>query len=186
MPFDFKKLDIPGLVLIEPRIFTDTRGSFAELYKYPDFQKFGIDKQFLQINRSASRRGVVRGLHYQKEPAAQGKWVGVMSGKIFDVALDLRKGSPHYGKWIGVNLSSEDQKMIYVPAGFAHGFCALSETADVIYYCTQLFSPEHERGVLWNDPALRIEWPVRKPIVSEKDCQYPTLDKADNNFVYRQ
>ncbi|KKO20673.1 MAG: dTDP-4-dehydrorhamnose 3,5-epimerase [Candidatus Brocadia sp.] len=184
MPFSFKKLAIPEVLLIEPAVFPDTRGAFAELYKYPDFFRAGIPKQIVQINYSRSDRYVLRGLHYQKNPMAQGKIMSVLSGEIFDVAVDIRQGSPSYRKWVCETLSSANMKMLYIPEGFAHGFCVLSEKAEITYQCTNTYSPEHERGILWNDPDLAIPWPLNHPLLSEKDGRFPPLKNADNNFVY--
>jgi len=185
MPFEFERLEIPDVILIKPKVFTDERGLFMETYKYSDFAEFGIKERFVQDNHSKSiKKGVLRGLHYQKYPVAQGKLIRVVQGEIFDVAVDIRKGSPYYGKWIGVILSSENKNILYIPPGFAHGFCTLSDVIDLIYKCTNVYSPEYERGIIWNDPNIGIEWPVENPILSKRDLQLPTLDKADNNFVY--
>jgi len=184
LPFNFKKLDIPDVILIEPQIFNDERGFFAETYKYPDFKQFGIDKRIVQVNHSSSKKGVLRGLHFQKNPMAQGKFVITVVGEVFDVAVDIRKDSPYYGKWISKVLSSENRRMLYIPEGFAHGFCVLSDTAEVIYYCTNVYSSECDRGIVWNDPQLDIAWPIEKPILSKKDANLPILDKVDNNFAY--
>ena len=184
MPFTFKKLEIADVLLIEPKVFQDSRGIFAEIYKYSDFFQSGITKQIAQINYSKSERNVLRGLHYQKNPLAQGKLVRVISGEIFDIAVDIRYSSPHYGKWVSVMLSAENMKMLYVPEGFAHGFCVTSDQAEIMYHCTSTYSPEHERGILWNDPALNIQWPIENPIVSERDIKASLLMYADNNFVY--
>ncbi|MFO0792870.1 MAG: dTDP-4-dehydrorhamnose 3,5-epimerase [Candidatus Brocadiaceae bacterium] len=186
MPFTFKKLEIPDVLLIEPKVFPDKRGFFAEIYKYADFFQSGITKQIVQINYSKSEKNVLRGLHYQKNPSAQGKLVRVISGEIFDIAVDIRYSSPHYGKWVGVTLSAENMKMLYIPEGFAHGFCVTSDQAEITYHCTNVYSPEHERGILWNDPELNIQWPIKNPIVSEKDIRSPLLMYADNNFVYEK
>ncbi|NWF98335.1 MAG: dTDP-4-dehydrorhamnose 3,5-epimerase [Nitrospirae bacterium] len=184
MPFAFKKLFIPEVVLIEPEIFSDSRGFFAETYKFSDFTEAGIKEFFIQDNYSFSHRGVLRGLHYQKNPDAQAKLVQCLKGKIFDVAVDIRKGSPYYCKWISVELSEENRLMLYIPVGFAHGFVVLSETAEVIYKCTKEYSPSCDRGVIWNDPDINIKWPVSEPILSEKDKKHPCLKEADNNFIY--
>ncbi|MCC7211468.1 MAG: dTDP-4-dehydrorhamnose 3,5-epimerase [Candidatus Brocadia sp.] len=184
MPFSFKKLAIPEVLLIEPKVFPDARGIFAELYKYPDFFHGGITKQIVQINYSRSEKYVLRGLHYQKNPMAQGKIMRVLSGEIFDVAVDIRQGSPSYRKWVGEILSSEKMNMLYIPEGFAHGFCVLSEIAEICYQCTNTYSPEHERGILWNDPEVAIPWPLNNPILSEKDAHFPFLKDTDNNFIY--
>lgn len=184
MAFRFKKLRIPDIVLIEPDIHEDDRGYFLEVYKMTDFEKFGINKAFVQVNHSKSSKGVLRGLHYQKSPMDQGKLVYVPEGEIFDVAVDLRLGSPTYGQWAGEILSAQKKNMLYIPEGFAHGFCVTSQTAQVIYYCTEVYSPERERGVRWNDPNLDIMWPAKKPILSKRDSAWPSLSEADNDFVY--
>jgi len=184
MAFSFRQLKNSDVVLIEPDVFGDERGFFAEIYKFSDFKQFGINKRFVQTNHSKSARGVLRGLHYQLNPAAQGKLVYVVAGEIFDAAVDIRKGSPGYGKWVGEVLSSNNKKMLYIPEGFAHGFCVLSDTAEMIYYCTKEFAPELDRGIIWNDSKIKIDWPVKNPILSEKDAQLPVLEKAENNFVY--
>ncbi len=178
MPFEFQKTELEGVILITPRRFPDDRGEFAELYQHSTFAKEGIDSQFVQVNYSKSKKGVVRALHYQLPPKAQGKLVQAAHGSVFDVAVDIRKGSPTYGKWVGVTLSATERNMLYIPAGFAHGFCALEEDAELVYYCTNEYSPEHERGILWNDPAINIAWPVDTPIISDRDACYPVLKDA--------
>lgn len=155
-----------------------------ETYKYSDFVGVDIKAHFVQDNYSRSSVGVLRGLHYQKEPDAQGKLVQCLQGKIFDVAADIRKGSPTFGRWVSAELSRENGRMLYVPPGFAHGFLVLSESADVIYKCTHEYSPENDRGVIWNDPDLNIEWPLKNPFLSEKDGRHPFLKEIDNNFEY--
>ncbi len=185
MPFTYKNLELPGVVLIEPKKFADPRGFFAEIYKGSDFRQAGVSKPIAQINYSKSEKNVLRGLHYQKDPMAQGKMMQVIDGKIFDVAVDLRKGSPTYGRWIGEELSSDNLKILYIPEGFAHGFCVLSDNAMITYYCTNTYAPEHERGIIWNDPDLNITWPVKAPLISERDSKFSTLKEADNNFIYR-
>lgn len=184
MPFDFKKLDIQEVFLIKPNSFEDQRGFFMETFKESDFIKNGIDTKFMQDNFSHSVRGVIRGLHYQTNPKAQAKLVSVITGKIFDVAVDIRKGSPTYGKWVGEILSQENHKMLYIPEGFAHGFCVLSEQADVLYKVNQEYSPENEKGILWNDDEIKIKWPINNPILSQKDLKLPLLKDTDNNFEY--
>lgn len=182
MPFIFKRLEIPDVVLVQPKVFEDERGFFMETYKYPDFVEAGIKEHFLQSNHTRSiKKGILRGLHYQKNPMAQGKLVRVVIGEIFDVAVDIRKSSPYYGKWVGVIMSSKN--MLYIPPGFAHGFCTLSDVTEVTYQCTNIYSLEDERGIMWNDPNVKIDWPVKNPVLSEKDSNLPTLDKADNNFA---
>jgi dTDP-4-dehydrorhamnose 3,5-epimerase len=186
MPFDFRKLEIPGLILIEPKVFEDGRGFFMETYKMPDFIATGIEGNFVQENHSRSSKGVLRGLHYQNPPFAQGKLVRVIRGEIFDVSVDIRRGSPTWGKWVGVILSEENKNVLYVPAGLAHGFCVLSKIAEVIYKTTNVYSAESEAGIIWNDEDLNIEWPVKKPILSEKDRRWPTLKNADIRFHYKE
>lgn len=184
MPFEFSQLEIPGPVLIRPRIFDDGRGFFLELYKHSDFVIAGITPYLVQDNFSQSSQGVLRGLHYQKNPRAQGKMVLCMKGRIFDVAVDIRKGSPHFAKWVGVELTDENRHMLYVPPGFAHGFQVLSEKAEVMYKCTDEYSPSDERGIIWNDPDIAIDWPLSQPVLSSKDKVNPRLLDADNNFEY--
>jgi dTDP-4-dehydrorhamnose 3,5-epimerase len=181
MPFECEKTRLPEVMLIKAKLFKDNRGYFAELYKASDFKKTGITKTFVQVNVSFSTKGVVRGLHYQLSPCGQGKLVSVISGEIFDVAVDIRQGSPGYGTWVGENLSAENGKLLYIPEGFAHGFMIVSDTARVMYQCTAEYSAAHERGVFWNDPALNIQWPVTKAILSDKDAVLPVLAKAEKN-----
>ena len=175
MPFEFKKLDIPEILLISPRVRTDSRGFFVETYKHSEFAAAGAADVFVQENHSRSARGVLRGLHFQRAPKAQTKLIRVVSGKIYDVAVDIRPGSATRGKWVGVELSADDQQSIYIPGWCAHGFCVLSEHAEVVYHTSAEYSPEHESGVLWNDPALGITWPVANPLVSDRDKQWPGL-----------
>ena len=184
MPFSFKKLDMPEIILVESQPFPDDRGYFMESFKESVFIKNGINTKFVQDNFSHSTKGVLRGLHYQKSPKAQAKLVTALRGEIFDVAVDIRKNSPTYGKWLGETLSEKNHKLLYIPEGFAHGFCALSEEADVLYKVNNEYSPEHEKGILWNDPEMDIAWPIDKPILLEKDLLLPVLKNADNNFVY--
>ncbi len=182
VPFDFRRLEIPDLILIRPQVFNDARGFFLEIYKHADFAAAGISEHFVQDNYSRSVRGALRGLHYQKNPMAQGKLVCCIRGTLFDVAVDIRSGSPRYGKWLGVELSGESRQMLYVPPGFAHGFQVLSESAEVLYKCTQEYSPADDRGIIWNDPDIQVSWPVSNPILSGKDKTHPVLRNADNNF----
>jgi len=184
VPFDFRQMNIPGLMLIEPKAFGDDRGFFLEIYKHTDFSKAGIIEHFVQDNFSSSVKGVLRGLHYQKEPRAQGKLVRCMKGSIFDVAVDIRKGSPTYGRWAGVELSAENSLMLYVPTGFAHGFLTLSEMAEVLYKCTAEYSPADDRGIIWNDPDINIAWVEQAPLLSGKDAVLPPLRSADHEFRY--
>jgi len=167
-------IDIPGVLVIEPKVFRDRRGFFVETYHVQRYEDAGITERFVQDNYSRSVRSTLRGLHFQ-EPHAQGKLVMAVEGTVYDVVVDVRKGSPSFGKWYGAELSAENLWQIYVPPGCAHGFCVISETAAFLYKCTDYYSPENERGVLWNDPALGIVWPVSQPILSAKDQAYPTL-----------
>jgi len=185
MPFTFKRLSIPDVILVEPQLFSDDRGFFYESFRESDFFSNGIDKKFVQDNFSHSVNGVIRGLHFQKAPKAQAKLVTVLKGKIFDVAVDIRKNSPTYGKWVSEILSSDTHNLLYVPEGFAHGFCVVSDEADVLYKVSNEYSQEHERSVIWNDPKLDIQWPIKKPIISNKDNKLSLLENLDNDFVYR-
>ena len=178
----FQRLEIPEVVLIESVVFEDERGFFMETYKHSAFASFGIAERFVQDNHSKSIKGVLRGLHYQKNPKAQGKLVRVVDGEVFDVAVDIRKTAPTYGKWVGEVLSAQNKKMLYIPPEFAHGFCVLSNEAEVVYKATDEYAPETERGIVWNDPDLGITWPVEQPIVSSKDAALPWLKAADNEF----
>ncbi|MBN2007329.1 MAG: dTDP-4-dehydrorhamnose 3,5-epimerase [Anaerolineae bacterium] len=186
MPFTFTPLSIPEIILVKPRVFPDDRGFFLETYQHATFVAAGIPDHFVQTNHSHSTREVLRGLHYQKQPAAQGKLLMVTCGEIFDVAVDIRRGSPTYGRWVGQVLSSDNHYMLYVPPGFAHGFCVLSEEMDLIYQVTSEYSVAHERGIIWNDPTIGVGWPVETPILSLRDTQQPCLQDADNNFVYEE
>lgn len=184
MPFTFTRLGIPEVVLIKPETFVDERGFFMETYSYKYFAAFGIKDGFVQDNHSLSKGFVLRGLHYQKEPMAQAKLVRCTRGAIFDVAADIRKGSPTYGLWVGAELSEENKLQLYVPRGFAHGFCALSEKTEVVYKVDSLYSPGDERGIIYNDPDLSITWPLNNPLLSAKDAKHPLLKNADNDFTY--
>ncbi len=183
MPFSFEKTAIEDVIVITPRVFNDDRGFFMETYKSSDFINNGIKEDFVQDNHSKSSKGVLRGLHYQKAPKAQAKIVRCVKGAIFDVAVDIRKGSKTYGKWVGVELTEENKKMLYIPAGFAHGFCVRSEIAEICYKSSDEYSPENDRGIMWNDPEIGIDWNLdSEPIISEKDAKHPLLKDADNNF----
>lgn len=176
---------IPGVYLIELNIARDRRGCFAETHHEQRYQEAGITERFVQDNYSRSVRNTLRGLHFQ-EPHAQGKLVMVLEGIIYDVVVDVRKGSPSFGKWYGVELSGENLRQIYIPPGCAHGFCVTSETAAFMYKCTEYYSPRDERGIIWNDPALGIAWPVTTPILSEKDQAHRTLAEMDAELpLYR-
>ncbi len=184
MPFRFQRLSIPDIILIEPRTFEDRRGLFMETYKRSEFVANGIAEEFVQSNYSHSIRGTLRGLHYQKHPQAQGKLVIALRGAVFDVAVDIRTGSPTYGQWVGAVLSDENFHMLYIPVGFAHGFCVLSEEADFLYQVTAEYAPQLDRGIAWNDPDIGIRWPISEPLLSPKDAQLPPLREADIDFVY--
>jgi len=177
MPFEFKKLSFPGLVLIKPKVFEDERGFFLERYKKTDFEAFGITTEFIQDNHSKSKLGVLRGLHFQKKPFEQAKLIRCIKGKIFDVVVDLRRDSPTFSKHYSVELSEENKLMLYIPRGFAHGFQVLSEEAEVIYKVDNVYAPAYESGIIWNDPTLKIDWPIKEPILSEKDKNWPTFQE---------
>jgi dTDP-4-dehydrorhamnose 3,5-epimerase len=182
MPFTFNRLEIPEVILVTPTIYRDPRGMFVETYKYSEFAHGGIAEQFVQDNQSESKRNVLRGLHYQKNPAAQGKLVRCTGGRIFDVAVDLRKSSPTYKKWLGIELSDENNYMLYIPPAFAHGFVALSDEAVVSYKCTREYSREHDAGVRWDDPSIGVKWPGKEFLVSEKDKALPLLSDGGVGF----
>jgi dTDP-4-dehydrorhamnose 3,5-epimerase len=174
---------LPGVLIIEPQVFADRRGFFLESYHLARYAEHGIDVAFVQDNHSRSTRGTLRGLHYQAPPG-QAKLVRVAVGEVFDVAVDIRWGSPTYGRWVGVTLSAENHRQLYIPTGFAHGFCVVSESADFLYKVTSYYDPTAERGVAWDDPALGIEWPVEDPILSDRDRQHPRLADAAREYVY--
>jgi len=169
------KTPIDGLLIIEPKVFADSRGVFYEVYSESRYKEHGIPR-FVQDNHSVSKKGVLRGLHYQIN-SEQDKLVRVTQGEIFDVAVDIRKQSPTYGRWWGLSLSETNNLQLYIPVGFAHGFCVSSESAEVLYKCSDYYSPEDERGILWSDPNLAIDWPIKDPILSEKDAVYPLFSE---------
>jgi dTDP-4-dehydrorhamnose 3,5-epimerase len=170
---------LPGVMLVEPKVFGDARGFFFESWNAQAFAEAGIDAQFVQDNHSRSAGGVLRGLHYQlRQP--QGKLVRVIQGSAFDVAVDIRRSSPDFGRWVGVELSQENRRMLWVPPGFAHGFLALSETCEFLYKASEYYAPQHERAILWNDPDLAIAWPLNgEPVLSAKDAGAPRLKDAE-------
>ncbi|MDQ0232759.1 dTDP-4-dehydrorhamnose 3,5-epimerase [Metabacillus malikii] len=178
--------NLDGVIIIEPNVFGDHRGWFMETYNESNFLDAGINVKFVQDNQSFSAvKGTLRGLHYQLNPKAQTKLVRCTRGSIFDVAIDIRKGSPTYGNWFGVELSAKNNKQLLVPKGFEHGFLTLTENVEVQYKVDELYAPECDRGILWNDPTIGIEWPIDiEPILSEKDQKAPLLKNADNNFNY--
>lgn len=176
--------DFPGLMIVEPKVFEDERGYFYESYNKTRFREQGIDIGFIQDNQSKSSYGVTRGLHYQLNPRAQTKLIRVIQGTIWDVVVDIRRNSPTYGKWFGIELSEENKKQLLIPKGFAHGFSVLSETAVVLYKCDDLYSPSDERGIIYNDPFLNIDWKVESSgmILSAKDLKHPGFEQAEKNF----
>ncbi len=176
VPFEFKKLEIPDVILVSPKVFGDERGFFMESYKKSDFVENGIAAEFIQDNHSKSSKGVLRGLHYQLHPRPQAKLVRCSKGKIFDVAVDIRKDSPTFGNWVGEILSEDNKNMLYIPVGFAHGFVVLSDEAELLYKASSEFAPELDRGVRWNDLDININWGIDfEPLVSEKDAVQPFL-----------
>ena len=182
MPFRFRELEIPGVVVAEAVSFEDSRGSLAELYKESAFADNGIPGGFVQDNLSHSSQDTLRGLHFQMHPKAQGKLVIPLSGVIFDVAVDIRRGSPTYRQWVGEELSADKRQMMYVPEGFAHGFCVLSDDADVLYKMTAEYAPELEAGIRWDDPSIAVRWPVASPRLSGRDAKLPMLADVPHNF----
>lgn len=182
----FYTTDIPGLMIFEPKVFEDNRGYFFESYNQQVFASAGINNSFIQDNQSSSSYGVIRGLHYQNHPHAQSKLVRVINGAILDIAVDIRKGSPFYGKSFGIELSSDNKKQLFIPSGFAHGFSVISEKAEVAYKSDGFYNKESEAGICYSDPALNIDWkiPPDKIIVSDKDIQLPLLADCKNNFVF--
>lgn len=178
--------DFPGVFIIEPAVFKDDRGYFFESYNEQQLSQQGIGMRFVQDNQSFSRYGVIRGLHYQLDPAAQTKLIRVLQGRILDVAVDLRKGSPTFGKHISIELSAENKKQFLIPKGFAHGFSVLSETAEVMYKCDAFYNKASEGGIIYNDPAMAIDWqvPADKVVVSSKDMELPVLAECRNTFVF--
>lgn len=169
-----RKTTLDEVLIIEPDLFPDNRGMFFESYSKRKYAELGITDEFVQDNHSISTRGVLRGLHFQINPG-QAKLVRVTRGEVFDVAVDVRKDSPNFGKWVGIHLSEENHLQAYIPNGFAHGLCVLSETAEFLYKCSDYYSPENERGALWNDPDIGIDWPIENPILSDKDRKNPRL-----------
>ncbi len=188
---NFNKTNIDGVYIIEPKVLGDNRGYFMETYNKEQFDEAGLNMTFVQDNESKSNKGVLRGLHFQRKHS-QGKLVRVTKGEVFDVAVDLRTGSPTYGHWEGVVLNDENKKQFYIPEGFAHGFLVLSDEAVFNYKCTDLYSPEYDGGVMWNDPDINIEWPldmIENILLSEKDKKHPSLKQLDlreyEDFIYR-
>jgi dTDP-4-dehydrorhamnose 3,5-epimerase len=188
MEFKLEETGVRDLLIITPEIFQDDRGFFTETYRKDKFSEFGLDIEFVQDNHSKSAKNVLRGLHFQWDPP-MGKLMRVTQGAAFFVAVDIRVGSPTFSKWIGVEASVENRKQVYAPAGFARGFCVLSEYAEIQYKCTGIYSNKAESGILWNDPAIGIAWPVKEPILSKKDEAAQTLEQwlskdESQNFTY--
>jgi dTDP-4-dehydrorhamnose 3,5-epimerase len=183
---DIVETSLPGVKIIEPKVFGDHRGWFMETYSNAMFQEAGIEIRFVQDNQSFSiGKGTIRGMHYQLKPKAQAKLVRCTNGAIFDVAVDTRKGSPAFGKWVGIELSAENKKQLLIPKGFAHGFMTLTDNAEVQYKVDELYAPEYNRGIFWNDPQIGIVWPIDiTPILSVKDENTPLLSEAENNFIF--
>lgn len=178
------KTTLDGVLVIEPDVFSDERGFFMEAYNESRYRESGISEHFVQDNISVSHKGVLRGLHYQAPPHAQGKLVSVLCGRVLDVAVDIRVGSPTFGKHVRVELSAENKKQLWIPVGFAHGFVALEDDTMFSYKCTDVYAPECDRGILWSDPALGINWGVMNPIVSEKDQRHPLLKDYSGDCVF--
>ena len=176
---------LPGVLILEPTVFGDERGFFMETYHAKRYAERGIDIDFVQDNLSQSVRGTLRGLHFQ-EPHGQGKLVQVIQGSVFDVAVDIRRGSPHFGRWVGVELSEHNKRQFWVPPGFAHGFCVTSESALFFYKCTDFYASECDRAIAWNDPDIDIRWPVEGPLLSARDAAAPRLKDAPVLPVYAQ
>ncbi len=174
-----RQTSLPGVVIIEPKVFSDERGFFMESFNASDFEDAGLPTKFAQDNHSRSVQGVLRGLHYQY-PTWQGKVVRVLVGKVFDVAVDIRRMSPNFGHWFGTELTSENHKQLYVPPGFAHGFCVLSPVAEMVYKTTKRYEATEDAGILWNDPDIAIKWPIDHPILSPKDANAPRLSELPN------
>ena len=182
MATKFNTTSLPGVILIEPQVFEDPRGFFMETFHKKKFAVEGIDRVFVQDNHSHSKRGTLRGLHYQLRHA-QGKLIYVVAGEVFDVAVDIRCGAPTFGKWSGTYISAENKRQLYIPEGFAHGFSVLSETADVIYKCTDFYTPGDEYGIFWADPTIDIDWKIESPVLSKKDSQNPELNQVAKELL---
>jgi len=175
MPFEFERTPLSGLIVIKPKVFRDERGFFLEAFVKKDFESLGIKIDVLQINHSKSAKGVLRGLHFQRRPYEQAKLVRCIKGEIMDVAVDIRPNSPTFGKYYSINLSEVNKLMLFIPRGFAHGFLSLTDDVEVEYAVDNYYSPNHEGGIIWNDPDIAINWPIKNPILSEKDKKWPPL-----------
>jgi dTDP-4-dehydrorhamnose 3,5-epimerase len=181
-----EQTSLPGVLIFTPPVYKDARGFFCETYNYEVWRKEGIDTVFVQDNHSHSVRGALRGLHFQLPPAAQVKLLRVARGAVWDVAVDIRRGSPTFGDWVGVELTEANFKQLYIPEGFAHGFCVLSDEADVLYKTSHVYSPAHEQGIAWNDPDIGVAWPEQTPLLSDRDRKAQSLSEylAKTPFVY--
>jgi dTDP-4-dehydrorhamnose 3,5-epimerase len=179
MPFTFQPLSLPEVILVKPTIFPDDRGFFLEAFKGSDFENAGLPARFVQDNFSYSKKDVIRGLHYQKYPKAQGKLVSVLRGSVWDVAVDIRQQSPTFLKWIAVDLNDQNHAMLYIPPGFAHGFVALVDDVHLLYKCTQEYDSQADAGIRWDDPDIAIPWPVGRPILSHKDRRLPFVHQTE-------
>ncbi len=175
--------EFDGVLLIEPRVWEDERGFFYESYNERTFAEHGIHARFVQDNHSRSVRGVLRGIHYQAPPHAQAKLVRALSGEVLDVVVDLRRGSPRFGQWLGFNLSQTNHRMLFIPEGYGHAFCVLSDVAEVAYKCTDFYAPETAKGLRWNDPDVNVDWPVTEPILSAQDEAHPFLRELGQDFI---
>ena len=182
MAIKFNTTSLPGVILIEPQVFEDPRGFFMETFHKKKYAVEGIDRVFVQDNHSHSKQGTLRGLHYQLRHA-QGKLIYVVAGEVFDVAVDIRCGAPTFGKWSGTYISAENKRQLYIPEGFAHGFSVLSETADVIYKCTDFYTPGDEYGIFWADPTIDIDWKTESPVLSKRDSQNPELSQVAEELL---
>lgn len=188
MKFKFTTTPISGALIVEPNVYNDDRGFFMEYYNKDEYAKCGFTDLFVQDNHSRSKKGVIRGLHYQLNPYPMGKLVKVVKGQVFDVGVDIRKGSPTFGKWFGDFLSDDSHKMLYFPPGFAHGFLALTDGVELLYKCTGMYNAPSERAIAWDDPDIAIGWPlnlVEKAILSDRDQKHPKLKDAETNFIFK-
>jgi len=179
MPFSFQPLSIPDVILVNPTVFPDDRGFFMETFKASDFDKAGLPTRYVQDNFSLSKKDVIRGLHYQKHPKAQGKLVSVLRGSVWDVAVDIRRQSSTFLKWVAAELNDQNHAMLYIPPGFAHGFAALTDEVHLLYKCTNEYDSQADAGIRWDDPAVAVAWPVDRPILSEKDRRLPLIGQVE-------
>jgi len=179
MPFSFQPLSIPDVILVNPTVFPDDRGFFMETFKASDFDKAGLPTRYVQDNFSLSKKDVIRGLHYQKHPKAQGKLVSVLRGSVWDVAVDIRRQSSTFLKWVAAELNDQNHAMLYIPPGFAHGFAALTDEVHLLYKCTNEYDPQADAGIRWDDPGIAVAWPVHRPVLSVKDRRLPLIGQVE-------